>query len=259
MQALQVNNSKIAEIEGRVDYSDKKIEALVVKGDTTEAYVKELHEKVDSVDFEISALRNQLKNFETADTIDHHAQCNSCAYIDKRVETLERQNLLSNLVLDGLPSLSTYSRRENLPELIIQLAKLVKVNLQTEDITSCYRIPVRRRDDTGTAKSRSSPVIIKFRQQTTRDQLYFAYLQKRNLKLSDLIPEFKIASRLYLSEHITAECKLLLRRCAALKKKKIIMQYHTRNGKLFFIKRQGDFPTMATRELVSELENRETE
>lgn len=203
------------------------------------------------VDHEVSALRNEFCDLASSRP-NTNIPCDSCLLVGHRVETIERQSLLCNLVLDGLPSLSSDNHREDLPGVVIELANIVKVTLKRHDIISCYRIPVRR--EGGSAVTRSPPVIIKFTQQSVRDRFYFAYLQEHNLMLRDLLPQHPISSRLYLSEHITAECKSLLRRCAALKKKKIIVRFFTRNGKLFYVQRQNEVPTQATPQRVSELE-----
>lgn len=251
LKTLQLNQTRLTVIEERISIRDEKVEALVEKSNSAEVHITELHGKVD---FEVEALRNQFNDLVTAvTTTSEHARCGSCAIVSQRVETMERQNLLCNLVLDGLPSLSSNSHREDLLGIIIKLGELVRVKLQADDIIGCYRILVRR----GNTVTRSPPVIIKFRHQTKRDELYFAYLQKRNLQLRDLIPEHNITSRVYLSELITVDCKLLLRRCAALKKKKLIVRYFTRSGKLYFAKLQDDLPTLATLQRVSELEEQE--
>lgn len=155
------------------------------------------------------------------------------------------QSLRCNLVLDGLPLLSSGNGREELLDVVVELGRVVNVSLSINEIASCY---------VSSSTSRTPPIIIKFSQQSTRDKLYFAYLRKRNLMLSDLVPEHNISSRLYLSEHITAECKLLLRRCAALKKKKVIARYSTRNCQLYYSIHHDDSPILASPQRIDELE-----
>lgn len=154
----------------------------------------------------------------------------------------------SSLVLEGLPSLAVFEC-ENLTDLVISIAKLLQVNLKTNDLSSCYRLSA------GSTSSRIPPVLINFKETTMRDQIFFAYLKKRSLTVRDLIPDHRINNRLYLNEFVTDELvKLLQRRCFELKKKKIIMRYFTTNGKLFLEKEKGDSPTLATPQLLNKLE-----
>lgn len=251
LSALAISDARLATIEENVNVRDAKIEALEEKFNSVELQIDELRQQVD---FEVTAIRNQFCDLTASAGSNTNNTCDSCLLVGHRVESMERQSLLANLILDGLPSLSVDNRQEDLPAAIIKLANIVKVTLQKDDIISCYRIPVRR----SSAVTRCAPVIIKFRHQAVRDHLYFSYLQKRNLMLSDLLPQHPISSRLYLSEHITAQCKSLLRRCAALKKKKQIVRYFTRNGKLYLTRRHEDDPTLATPQLVGELEEKES-
>lgn len=154
----------------------------------------------------------------------------------------------SSLVLDGLPTLHNVNDCENLTDLVIRMANLIRVNLTTKDISSCYRLSAGN-------KTRSPTVLINFKENSMRDKFFFAYHKKRDVTVRDLIPEHRINNRLYLNEYVTDELvKLLQRRCTELKKKKVIWRYFIKNGKVFFEMQQGESPTLATLQLLSELE-----
>lgn len=236
-------------IEEYIGVRDNKISELAGQCESNEAKIDIINNKLDN---EVAALRDKLNEFVASTTVGV-AQCSSCSLTEARVERIERQNLMLNLVLDGLPNIVENNGREDLSAVIISIASIMKVSLTREDIYKCYRIPIK---SVGSS-TRCAPVIVHFRDQATRDRLYFSYLKKRDLKLSDLLPDHSISSRIYLSENITADCKFLLRRCAALKKKKRIFRYYTRNCKLYYVRSPNDSPILATSQLVTELEKQE--
>lgn len=81
-----------------------------------------------------------------------------------------------------------------------------------------------------------------------------AYIRKRSLTLSQILPGYNINSRIYINEHITAITSKLLHRCAELKRKKTIAMYYTRNGFVFIKHNLGDKATRANVADISELE-----
>lgn len=112
-------------------------------------------------------------------------QCGSCSEVNVRVENIKRQNLLSNLVLDGLPPLQTGNQREDLLSIVVAIGRLVAVNVKCDDVSKIYRISSKSGVNSSTT---CRPVIIHFRDRSTWDQLYRAYLKNHNLMLSDLLP-----------------------------------------------------------------------
>lgn len=247
LKALELNHNRLSNIENQINARDAKIDDLAQQCEHTAAKLAETNNKVDS---EILALRGEIESCVSA-MPGLSNQCSSCTEVNDRVENIERHNLMSNLVLDGLPLLVNDNHRENLFDVVIAIGRHVAVNVKREDVEKIYRTPARP----GINSSKCRPVIIHFRDRSIRDQIYHAYLKNHNLMLSDIIPEHQIKSRIYLSEHITAQCKLLLRRCAVLKKKKVITRYFTRNGKLFCAINSNDSPILATPHLIDDLED----
>lgn len=175
--------------------------------------------------------------------------CVSCVKLEERVESIERAGYQLDLVLEGLPLMLTKNNtKENLYEAVGEISAFYNVGLERADIFYCFRAG---REIKGRGPR---PVIIGFRQKAARDALYYAYMKKRDLLLRDIVTTSDIASRLYITERITAACKQLLRRCAALKKAKVIAKYYTRNGKLFIERNLNSGAELATACLVEALE-----
>lgn len=119
-----------------------------------------------------------------------------------------------------------------------------------DDIVYCFRAG---REVKGQGH-RLRPVIIGFKYKSVRDSLYYAYMRRQDLKLKDIMADSDISSRIYIAERITASCKLLLRRCAALKRAKITAKFYTRNGRLFIERGLSLDAEIATECLVGALE-----
>lgn len=86
-----------------------------------------------------------------------------------------------------------------------------------------------------------APILVRFQQQNARDDLFNNYLKERNLSLLDIIPSMGIRSRVYIGENTTPACRILIKRCAIMRKNSLIHRYHTRQGRLF-IQRVPDGP-----------------
>lgn len=249
LEALAANQARFTVIEEYIGGRDDKINELAAQCESNDAKINEVDEKFSA---EVAVLRERINEVVTTASV-VEAQCNTCSLTEARIEKIERQSLMLNLVLDGLPNVTEQDGREDLPAVVIGIAAIVKVTINREDIYKCYRIPSKA----GASSTRCAPVIVHFRDQAPRDRLYFSYLKKRDLKLSDLLPDHSINSRIYLSENITAECKILFRRCAALKKKKLLFRYFTRNCRLYYVLSPKDSPVLATPQLITELEKQE--
>lgn len=206
-----------------------------------------LDEKVLQLRNEISLLVEEGRMLRDAVPENH---CNSCEKLEDRLENMERSSFQRNLVIEGLPLMSSNNSKENLHEAVGRICSFYSVAFEPKDISYCFRAG---RDSNG---NRPRPVIISFKNKSSRDFLYFAYLKQHNLKLNDIVSNTEIASRIYISERITATCKQLLRRCAALKKKNSIAKYYTREGRLYIEKGPNSVAELATNCLVGVLETR---
>lgn len=246
LRTLAINNERFTQIEERLESnavacSDKHEEQSNMINDIN----TKLDENVLSLRDEMAMLREeaQAKQNSTAST------CGSCVRLEERVENIERTSFQHDLVLEGLPQmLSNNKARENLLEAVHAISTFYNVGLNSADIFYCYRAG---REVKGRGPR---PVIIGFKLKSARDALYYAYMKKRDLKLKDIVTSSEIASRIYITERITAACKQLLRRCAALKKSNVIAKYYTRNGRLFIEKGLNSGAELATACLVDSLE-----
>lgn len=246
LRTLEENKESFVQIE-------KKLESNAAACSDKHKEVVEMVRDIDSkLEESVLALRDEMafiaKDIPSKNTGDV-TKCGSCMKLEERVENIERTGFQHDLVLEGLPlMLLKNNARENLREAVGAISVFYNVGLTPNDIFYCFRAG---REGKGRGPR---PVIIGFKQKAARDALYYAYMKKRDLTLRDVITTSDIASRLYITERITAACKQLLRRCAALKKAKVIMKYYTRNGKLFIERSLDSGAELATACLVEALE-----
>lgn len=171
--------------------------------------------------------------------------CESC----EGLEGEERAGMLRDLVLEGLPDMSfNNNNKEKLKAAVCKISGALDVFIQEADILTCYRI--------GRKEEKRGPrtVIVTYKLKATRDALYHAYMKKRNLVVKDIFPDTNSQARIYISERLTAACKYLFRRCAALKKRNIIARFFTMNGRPYIKQILSTDSELATLELIESLE-----
>lgn len=249
LSTLEANNARLNQIEKKLEINaaecTEKCNALSNR--ILEIYAK-LDENVEMLRNEMSTAlseEGQLLRGAVSTT-----NCNSCDKLEDRLENMERLSFQRDLVLEGLPLMSGNNSKENLHEAVGRVCRYYGVTFEPQDISYCFRAG-RNGKGYGTR-----PVIISFKSKSTRNALYFAYMKNRNLRLNDIVSNTQISSRIYITERITAKCKQLLRRCAALKKKNTIVKYYTRDGRLYIEKGPNSGAELVTSCLVGELENR---
>lgn len=180
----------------------------------------------------VSSLREEMSALVEIRTIQHDAvpkinACDTCIKLEERVESIQPDNYQRYLVLDGIPLvLVNNTKDENLH--VVAVCNSYNVGLLPGGIAYCFR----------TGRESKGRVIVAFKNKFTRDALYYAYLKHHSLHLKDVFTESDIASRIYITERITVSCKLLLRRCAVLKRNKVISKYYSRNRTLHLKKHE---------------------
>ena len=133
-------------------------------------------------------------------------------------DDLEQYIRKFNLVIHGIPEREEEDNVEN----VINLGKILKVNLARCDIDIVHRLNTKN-------KTKTRPIIVRFSNYNVKSQLYKARINLRNATLHDLGAE-----KIFINENLTAWRAGLFREA-----RNVLKKYHngktwTIDGKIFF-------------------------
>lgn len=259
LKSLSLFNERISSVEIKLDNHIKQVSDRIAESESSisavdrkyEMRLAELHEKVSSID-----LLAAPNGCSSSDQSAVNLNCDQIEKLAERVESMERLNRRCDLIIDGVPDLNRGVEGESLIEVVAAIAEHYRLAFSASDIVFCSRL---RHGGIGHRnKPKPEPLLVRFQQQSARDALFNCYLKERNLSLIHIIPSLDIRSRVYIGENTTPACRMLIKRCAILRKKSLIYRYHTRQGRLF-VQKLPDGPLQAvTARMLDDFEREST-
>lgn len=223
LKSLSLFNDRISSVEVKLDDHIKEVSDRIADSEsyiTTvdkkyEIRLAELHEKVSSID--LLAASNGSSSSEQCAV---HLNCDQLEKLADRVESMERLSRRCDLIIDGVPAVNRGVEGENLIEIVAAVAKHFYLPFSASDIIFCRRL--RHGGIVNRNKPKPELILVRFHQQNARDVLFNCYLKERNLSLLDIIPSVGIRSRVYIGENTTPACRMLIKRCAVMRKNSLI-------------------------------------
>lgn len=179
------------------------------------AFRAEILERLDSLDNrdkmftdELKSLQSKFSHLETrvdSEVTNMKSQTEQLAYlIDKK----EQQDRYDNILISGLP----LKPNENVTNIILQLASLLSVEINKEDIEWAYRVKRSNNYATAAAATAQQPIVVKLRRHLHKVALIQAY--KKNSKdrqvTSTLLGYSGPTYKIIISDHLTATGRKLL-------------------------------------------------
>lgn len=210
-------NEKVANIEQLI--SLKFTQRLSEANDKTKVLASRMDKKYKEIDTNFASL-------QAGSSTSPQAKLNF-VQLYEQVERLEREKRQCNILIEGIPECE---HTKDLSAIIIRLADCMGTHIMASDF-ECVRFSKK----TNGPSSRATPILVKFASLRVRETVMQSYIAKRNLLFSHVLPELNIATRVYINDHLTPASSALLKRCALLKRKNVIMQYFSRHG-LIYIK-----------------------
>lgn len=222
-------SQKILDVDMKCDKINQKLDIFIAETEsckkTTEDSISVVNNDVERLKSIIDADRNIIDNMSFT------------------LLNLQRNARLNNLILDALPE---HLETKNLHDIIVKIGASLNYPMQLTNIESCYRLK--------TSKGKLPSILVKFTSKSLRDGFYSAYLKHGNLKLSDILPDLNIPSRLYLNEHLTPYDQYLMNAGTKLRYKKVISACFSRNGNVYFRKEINGKMFLLNKDILAELE-----
>ena len=137
---------------------------------------------------------------------------------EARHDDLEQYTRKFNLVIHGISEKEDVDSAED----VIELGKLLNVNLTRRDIDIVHRMNVK-------SKNQPRPIIVRFANYTAKNQLYKARLHLRSVFSQDLGP-----GKIYINENLTEWRAELFKEVRKVRRKYNNGKAWTIDGKIFF-------------------------
>lgn len=209
-QELEPLKKEMQGILDSISFMNKKFEDIKVEQESTKRSVKKL----------------ELENIELRTTVDD---------MNERLVNLEQQSRSNNLDVQCVPE----NKNENVYNIIIQLARTVKCEINEKDILHCTRIA-----KTNSSSARPRSIIVQMASPRLRDQLLAA-----TIKYNQSNPQEKLncthlgitgpKSPVYVTEHLSPTNRAL-HAATRIKAKEMSYKYvWVRNGRIYVRKNDG--------------------
>ena len=189
-EQLLMMNHRLQEMIDFLHFLSEKYDAVVLK-------LNGLEKSRKLADLEISSLKNEV------------AELRSIALQNKHdMNELEQYSRRDCFEIRGVP----VPDLESTDAAVVKMAECIAVELDENDISTSYRLPMRKKTSSQSKRPEQPPAIIKFISRDKRDELYWAKSKLKNLTSADLGYR-GTANKLFISENLTRYNKELFGKC----------------------------------------------
>lgn len=234
----------IADLSNRMGDFENKITKVI--DDKVSGMEKNIMEQVDfykeGTNARCERMERKMENFEQQVIIDVNTatdenlrrideKVNECVaasmanatgvITDERIDQLERQVRMNELVVSGVP----FVENENVLETLSSLCRVINYSGGTNAIETCFRLPANRNQ-----RRSSSSIIIKFWGADAKNDFFKQYFTVQRLCASML--GFGAPSRIYINENLTKRNFEIFRKARELKKEGKILRFNTQRGRV---------------------------
>lgn len=232
--------AKLGPVEASMQFLSEKYDVLLDKLTELESANKALIE-------ENAALKMQLNTAFSASKLEDNAlksQLNTLGNTVKNhtgvLDELEQYSRRECLEFKGIP----YEDDECTNEIICQVAELVNIHIDDNDISVSHRLPKGKpwTDQEGVLHQPDSPIIIaKFVRRDIANELYRARFRLKGKSTNDIecIQSRPQGNNIYISENLTPLKQKLFKSCLKVKKELKYKFISTSNGRIYLKKDKG--------------------
>lgn len=186
----------------------------LLKMEAIQALTEDHHTKLDEMKELVTDLSQQNETFRQ--TIVSRPRTPTAE--GGRVANMQQRS--NNLMCYGIPN----GDERELNDIVNKICAKFDIKFCVDTVT-CMRLKH--------AQGTSPPVLIKFTKKAFRDAVFFPYIKKRELILSDVLDCGGLTSRIYLNEHLSKEQGEVIKQCRSLKEDKKIHRFFLRDGDIY--------------------------
>ncbi|XP_045452745.1 uncharacterized protein LOC123661849 [Melitaea cinxia] len=242
-----------AEIQNNISQIKKDLESVLKTDfDKLNTSFSEVKSEISCVRLEYQEIKKsmqslKLKQEETIEKVeDLEKSVQFHKSLETRIKFLENEHKLlkielnSNYQRDRLLNLEVFgvieTRNENLPDLILSIAKHACVKIDSDDILEVNRITPKNN-----VQGRPRNIIVKMKSRLLKENI-ISGIRKKHIMNQDL-GIVGNTSRVYVNEHLTQFNKILFKKCREAANHKSYQYVWTKNGRIF-VRRNDTSPVV---------------
>ncbi|RVE40802.1 hypothetical protein evm_014547 [Chilo suppressalis] len=176
---------RFLELEKSVKTCSDLYDSVKVKVENNSAILKKIQTENTNLDNQIKILQGKINSMEEASL------------------KQEQWSRLQNLEIIGIPE----ADNENLPDMMIIMAKHLKVSLEFQDLDFVHRVQAKR-----PVKGKSRNIVVRFQNRSKKDAFLSAARKTGGITSEDVGLDGE-PTAVYVNEHLTIKNKLLLNKC----------------------------------------------
>ncbi|XP_031328528.1 uncharacterized protein LOC116163995 [Photinus pyralis] len=199
------------------------IQKQQVREDDLNKSINYCHEKLDANSDELNKINLRLNAYSDSLEQLKNENCNlrknlsSCVFEIDKLEQYTRRNTIE---IHGVPLV----KGEDVYGLVQQIGTALSMHIPKNAIDICHRLPTR-------SSNTSQPIICKFVNRYTKDDLIIKRKVMRNLSAIDI--GFTVADVIYINENLTPKRRQLLYKMRQLQKDLKFKFLWTKNGNIY--------------------------
>lgn len=147
--------------------------------------------------------------------------------LESKLNEAEQREREKNFIISGIPKQET----NDMPKLVHQIARSIKVKLEEDSIQGVYRL----------GKRNDAPLLVKLKAKAEKSQFFQKIKELKGLK-TDMCGIQGNNSKIYFNDDLTPQNQKLFKKAM---ESKHVNKYHsvyTRNGRVFLRKSQNEEP-----------------
>ena len=182
-------------------------------------------------------LSNKNQDIEIKSLKDHSMELTDKVLQDtEKIDAVEQYGRRQNLEMVGVPM----EEGEDTNKIVIEVAKLLQVELTPDQISTSHRLPTKRKQSSNELHP-SPPIIVRFISRDIRNRIYGLRKLTRNVDLESFSVEG--TQRLFINENLTYHRKQLFWKTKQKAKNAGYRFFWTTNGNIFVRKTENSEAT----------------
>lgn len=216
---------------------DEKLEPIFDKLNTLQESLDYLYAQFDDIDVRVTNVDSTVNSFHYGVQI--QSLTNELNQLKKSMNDLEQYSRRDCLEIHGVPA----TDKENTSEIVVNVAKLLNVDLKPDDISVSHRLGTRKSDS---GKQQTPGIIVKLTRRELREKLYSARKHLRDKTTNDIGYTRIAPQKLFINESLTSSNQKLFSSCLKAKREYGYKFLWTNYGKIL-MRKDGSSPVVNIR------------
>lgn len=179
-----------------------------------EDVIEPLNEKTNKLETAVATLESKIAELEKK------LNANAKQINQEKINN-DRNERLKNIIIYGVPDCTD----EEMKSVVDKACKKYDGSFSSNNV-KCLRLKK--------SANNYPPILVKFNSKGARDAIFFNYIKKRDLMLTDVMDGANgLDCRIYINEHLMKDDAEIVKKCRELKRENKLQRFFLRNGVVF--------------------------